>query len=70
MQVELDAKCMHTNFGGRDLSGFGDIATFNFGQISLLDPWTTVHCSEKIEWKKFGSKFCNFTYDNNYMFHL
>ena len=24
MQVEIDVKCMHTNFGGRDLSGFGD----------------------------------------------
>ena len=28
MQVEIDVKFMHTNFGGRDLSGFGDIATF------------------------------------------
>ena len=26
---------IHTNFGGRDLSGFGDIATFKNGQISL-----------------------------------
>ena len=24
MQVGIDVKCMHTNFGGRDLSGFGD----------------------------------------------
>ena len=34
---------MHTNFGGRSLSGFGDIATFKNGQISLSDhgysPW-------------------------------
>ena len=28
MQVGIDVKYMHTNFGGRDLSGFGDIATF------------------------------------------
>ena len=28
MQVEIDVKFMHTNFGGRDLSGFRDIATF------------------------------------------
>ena len=28
MQVGTDVKCMHTNFGGRGLSGFGDIATF------------------------------------------
>ena len=24
MQVEIDVKCMHTNFGGRGFSGFGD----------------------------------------------
>ena len=24
MQVDIDVKCMHTNFGGRGLSGFGD----------------------------------------------
>ena len=24
MQVLIDVKCMHTNFGGRNLSGFGD----------------------------------------------
>ena len=35
MQVGVDVKCMHTNFGGRDLSSFGDIATFKNGQISL-----------------------------------
>ena len=35
MQVGIDVKCMHTNFGGRDLSGFGDIATLKNGQISL-----------------------------------
>ena len=29
MQVGIDVKCMHTNFGGRGLSGFGD-------KISLL----------------------------------
>ena len=28
MQVGIDVMCVHTNFGGRDLSGFGDIATF------------------------------------------
>ena len=28
MQVGVDVKCMHINFGGCDLSGFGDIATF------------------------------------------
>ena len=34
-QVEIDVTCMHTNFGGHDLSGFGDTATFKNGQISL-----------------------------------
>ena len=34
MQVGVDVKCMHINFGGHGLSSFGDIATLNFGQIS------------------------------------
>ena len=33
MQIEIDVKFMHTNFGGCGLSGFGDIATFKNGQI-------------------------------------
>ena len=37
MLVVNDVKYMHTNFGGRDLSGFGDIATFKNGQISLSE---------------------------------
>ena len=37
MQIMIDVTCMHTNFGGRDLSGFGDIATLKNGQISLSD---------------------------------
>ena len=37
MQVGIDVKYMHTNFGGRGLSGFGDIATFKNGQISLSE---------------------------------
>ena len=35
MQVGVDVTYMHTNFGGHDLSGFGDIATFKNGQFSL-----------------------------------
>ena len=35
MQVGVDVTYMHTNFGGHDLSGFGDIATFKNDQISL-----------------------------------
>ena len=35
MQVGIDVKCKHTDFGGCDLFGFGDIGTFKNGQISL-----------------------------------
>ena len=37
MQVWIDELCICTNFGGRDLSGFGDIDTLKNGQISLSD---------------------------------
>ena len=37
MQVEVNVLCMHTNFDGCGNSGFGDIATFKNGQISLSD---------------------------------
>ena len=37
MHVGVDVTYMHTNFGARDLSGFGDIATFKNGKISLSD---------------------------------
>ena len=37
MQVEVDMKCMQTNFGGHGLFGFGDVAPIHFSfQISLL----------------------------------
>ena len=36
MQVGIDITCIYTNFGGCDLSGFGDTATLKNGQISLL----------------------------------
>ena len=37
MQVGVDVTYMNTDFGGRDFSGFGDIATLKNGQISLSD---------------------------------
>ena len=37
MQVGMNGKCMYTNFGGCDYSGFGDITTFKNGQFSLSD---------------------------------
>ena len=57
MQVGIDVECMHTNFGGRGLSSFGDTATFKNGQISFSDhgysPWSPKNL---IDWnwlKKF-----------------
>ena len=45
MQVGVDVKCMHTNFGGHDLSGFGDIATFKTAKFPFLpmdySPWSS-----------------------------
>ena len=37
MQICVDVTCMYTNFGGHDLSGFGDTATLKNGQFSLSD---------------------------------
>ena len=37
MHVGIDVKYIHINFGECGLSGFGDIATFKNGQISLSD---------------------------------
>ena len=48
MQVGIDVKCMHTNFGGRGLSGFGDMATFQKRPNFPFDPWTIVHGHQKI----------------------
>ena len=36
MQVWIDVKCMHTDFDGCGLFGFGDTATFKNGLFSLL----------------------------------
>ena len=55
MQVGIDVKCMHTNFDGWNLSGFGDTATFKNGQISLSE-WTIVHGHQKIQSIGIGSK--------------
>ena len=57
MQVGMDVRCMHTNFGGCDLSGFGDTATFKNGQISLSDhglcPWSSKNSIDRNQLKKF-----------------
>ena len=49
MQVEVNVLSMHTNFDGCHHSGFGDIATFKNGQISLSDHGLyIVHGHQKI----------------------
>ena len=44
MHVGVDVKCMHTNFGGRCFSSFGDTATLKTAKFSLLtmdySPWS------------------------------
>ena len=52
MQVEVDVKCMETNFGGCDFSGFGVMAPFVCLQKwpkFPFRPWTIVHGGQKIE---------------------
>ena len=58
MQVGIDVKFIHTNFGGCDFSGFGDITTFKNGQISfsthgLYSPWSSKNLIDLNELKKF-----------------
>ena len=48
MQVRIDELCMCTNFGGHDLSGFGDTATLKNGQISLSDQGSYYRIGPKI----------------------
>ena len=49
MQVEIDVKCMHTDFGGCDPSGFGDMATFQKRPNFPFGAWTIVHGHGKIQ---------------------
>ena len=52
MQVEVDVKCMETNFGGCGLFGFGVMASFACLQKRPkfpFRPWTIVHGGQKIE---------------------
>ena len=48
MHVSIDELCMCINFGGRDLSGFGDIITSQKWPNFPFDPWTIVHGHQKI----------------------
>ena len=48
MQIGIDVTCMCTNFGGRDLFGFGDNITPQKRPNFPFDPWTIVHGHQKI----------------------
>ena len=56
MQVGIDVKCMHTNFGGCGLSGFRDMATFQKRPNFPFGAWTIVHCHRKIQLIGISSK--------------
>ena len=42
MHLGVDVMCMHTNFGGQGLFGFGDIATFLKRPNFPFRPWSMV----------------------------
>ena len=50
MQVEVDVKCMETNFGGHDISGFGDFAPFCVTSKTTKFPFQTM------DYSPWGSK--------------
>ena len=56
MQLGVDVTCMHTSFGGRDPSGFGDMATFQKRPNFPFGAWTIVHGHGKIQSIGIGSK--------------
>ena len=57
MHVGVDVTCMYTNFGGRDIFGFGDIATFNMAKFPLrpmdYSPWSSKNLIDRNRLKKF-----------------
>ena len=57
MQVGVDVMCMYIDFGGRDLSSFGDTTTLKNGQISLrtmdYSPWSSKNLINRNRLKKF-----------------
>ena len=52
MQVEIDVKCMQTNFSVCGLFGFGDLPLFHLPSKRSkfpFKPWAIVHGGQKIE---------------------
>ena len=66
MQIDVDVTYLHTNFGGRDLSGFGDTATFKNGQISFrpmdYSPWSSKNLIDRNRLKKIMQIGVDVTY--------
>ena len=66
MQVGVDVIYMCTNFGGHDLSGFGDTATFKNGQFSIsthdYSPWSSKNLIDQNLLKKFMQVGVDVTY--------
>ena len=56
MQIGIDVKYMHTNFGGRGFSGFGDMGTLQKRPNFPFGAWTIVHGHGKIQSIGIGSK--------------
>ena len=56
MQVGVNVTCMYTSFGGRGLSGFRDMATFQKRPNFPFGAWTIVHGYQKIQLIGIGSK--------------
>ena len=61
MQVDIDVKCMHTDFGGCGFFSFGDTATFQklpnfpFGAWTIVhySPWSSKNSIDRNRLKKF-----------------
>ena len=56
MQVEVDVKCMQTNFGGRGLFGFGVMAPFTCLQKTAKISLRTMGYSPWGSKNRIGSK--------------
>ena len=57
MQVGIDVKFIHTNFHGRGLFGFGDMATFKKAKFPFptmdYSPWSSKNLIDRNQLKKF-----------------
>ena len=60
MQVGIDVKCMHTNFGGRAFSGFGDTVTFKTAKFPFptmdYSPWFKKFNRSELAQKIYASR--------------